>query len=205
MSQVCLQSTEKSTLENIKDTSHSLATYRNPLWHGEFRIFSSKYGDIVTFFQKSSLIACCSGFTFVIKMQKIAPKEKHSSQELLRFNIFWQKKYWDECDLTEGFNILSPKTKGPNAEIGILKTLSCENWHLCHEPSENKIEYILRALSNMELKELEKNQDEYYLIFSNSIFKKWQILNGKRHLCPLKELNCLASFPQNTLQNRENS
>jgi hypothetical protein len=52
---------------------------------------------------------------------------------------------------------------------------------------------------------VEQNQDEYYLIFSNFNFKKVANSQWKRHLCTLKELNCLASFPQNTLQNRENS
>jgi len=52
---------------------------------------------------------------------------------------------------------------------------------------------------------VEQNQDEYYLIFSNFSFKKVANSQWKRHLCTLKELGCLASFPQNTLQNRENS
>ncbi len=52
---------------------------------------------------------------------------------------------------------------------------------------------------------VEQNQDEYYLDFSNFKLKKEANSQWKRHLCTLKELGCLASFPQNTLQNRENS
>jgi hypothetical protein len=68
------------------------------------------------------------------------PRKKNTLHKNSEGLIYLDRKSIGMSDLTAGFNILSPTTKGPNAEIGILKTLSCENWHLCHEPSENKIE-----------------------------------------------------------------
>lgn len=68
------------------------------------------------------------------------PQKKNTLHKNSEGLIYLDRKSIGTSDLTAGFNILSPKTKGPNAEIGILKTLSCENWHLCQEPSENKIE-----------------------------------------------------------------
>jgi hypothetical protein len=105
-----------------------LATYRNPLWHyGEFRKISSKYADIVAFFQKSSLIAL---YLLLSPRCENLPQKKNTLHKNFEGLIYFNRKSIGVSDLTAGFNVLSPKTKGPNAEIGIL---SCENWHLCQE------------------------------------------------------------------------
>jgi hypothetical protein len=59
------------------------------------------------------------------------PQKKNTLHKNSEGLIYLDRKSIGMSDLTAGFDILSPTTKGPNAEICILKTLSLVKTKLC--------------------------------------------------------------------------